>query len=163
MLLIIGSIYVCSTSSVGSSSAYAIFVIGSPLFRSFTVTWNSTVFACPSGTSTSIPWLKLSCVSSAFDSPPTFMLPGTNVVPSGIVSFTVVVVGAVPSFLTVIVYVIGLSFVTLVPSSGSAVLLGTMCGLCTSILTSFVGSSSTTAPFTISYLYIPCGNSFTVT
>ena len=144
-----------STSSVGvsspSSSVYvATFLIIAPLSKSFTVTWNSTVVSSPTVTSTFIPWLKFSCVNSALDSPPTFMLPGTNVVPSGIVSFTVVVPSVLPSFLIVIVYVIESFAVRLVPSSGSASFTAVICGLYTSTLTSFVGSSSTTAPFTIS-------------
>ena len=147
--------YVCSTSSVGvsspSSSVYvATFLIVFPLFKSFTVTWNSTVVSSPTGTFTFIPWLKFSCVNSAFDSPPTFILPSTNVVPSGIVSFTVVVPSALPSFLIVIVYFIESFAVRLVPSAGSASFVAVICGLYTSTLTSFVGSSPTTAAFIIS-------------
>ena len=77
------------------------------------------------------------------------MLPSSNVVPVGTVSFNVILPGAVPSFLNLIVYVI-LSPVVTVSPAVSASFIAVICGLCTSILTSFVGSSSTTAPFTIS-------------
>ena len=77
------------------------------------------------------------------------MLPSSNVVPVGTVSFNVILPGAVPSFLNLIVYVI-LSPVVTVSPAVSASFIAVICGLYTSTLTSFVGSSSTTAPFTIS-------------
>ena len=140
------------------------FIILSSLFISFTVTLNSTVVVSPSNISTLIPLVKLSCVNSALLSPPTLMLPGTNVVPVGMLSFTVTVSGAVPLLLSnVIIYVISFPAVTLVPASGSDVLLGITFGLCTSTFTSFVVFSSTTAAFTISDSYCPSVNSSTST
>ena len=98
---IIGSAYVCSVPSVGSSSTVAVFLIGVPFSKSFTVTLNSTVFVSPADKSTEIPFAKFSAVFSVSE-PPTFMLSSTNVVPVGTVSFTVTFVGAVPSLFTYI-------------------------------------------------------------
>ena len=96
----------CSVSSVGSSSTVAVFLICVPLSKSFTVTLNSTVFVSPAAKSTEIPLAKFAAVFSV-SNPPTFTLPSTNVVSSGIVSFTVTVSGAVPLLLSnVIIYVI---------------------------------------------------------
>ena len=104
--LIIGSIYVCSVLFVGVSFTVAVFSIFVPLSKSFTLTLNSTVVLSPASKSTFIPFANSSnvlLVACSF----TFILPSTNVVPAGIVSFTVTSVGAVPLLLSnVIIYVI---------------------------------------------------------
>ena len=159
---ITGSTYVCSVCSVGSSSTVAVFLIGVPLFWSFTVTLNSTVFVSPAANVTSIPLASVSSVSAVTE-PPTFTLPSTNVVPSGIVSFTVTVSGAVPLLLSnVIIYVICCPATTF-PSAGSAVLCASTFGLFTVSVVSSVGSPSTYAVFLIVSVYVFSANSSTVT
>ena len=76
---------------------FALFLIMYPLSKSFTVTLNSTVLVSPAGTVTSIPFVVKS--SKVFPKSASFilMLPSTNVVPSGMLSFTTNVIGAVPS------------------------------------------------------------------
>ena len=104
---------------------------------------NSTVFVSPVARSTEIPLARVSSVSPVAE-PPTFMLPSTNVVPSGISSFTVTVSGAVPRLLSiVIIYVISSSVVTFVPLAGSDVLCASTFGLFTSSVVSPVGVPST--------------------
>ena len=91
------------------------------------------------------------------------MLPGTNVVPAGTVSFTVTVSGAVPVLLSnVIIYVISCPSTTF-PSAGSAVLCACTFGLLTVFVVSPVGVPSTVAVFLISLVKLPSVNSFTVT
>ena len=81
------------------------------------------------------------------------MLPGTNVVPSGMLSLTFTSFGAVPSALfSVIVYVISSPNFTLSPDGGFAVLLITTCGLFTIVSTVFVSFPSTVAVFSIVYV-----------
>ena len=124
------------------------FLICVLLFRSFTVTLNSTVFVSPAGTSTFIPLASVSAVFSVAK-PPTFMLPFTNVVPSGILSFTFTIVGAVPVLLSsVMQYVISCPAITF-PFAGLADLLISIFGLFTVSSTSFVGVPSTVAVFLI--------------
>ena len=114
----IGSTYLCSTSFVGSSSILATFLIGVLLPRSFTVTLNSNVVLSPAFKFTSIP-LANSSAELPVDEPFTFILPGTNVVPVGMLSFTTTVAGAFPVLLSnVIMYVISLFAVTVLPASG---------------------------------------------
>ena len=93
------------------SPTVALFLINVPSFKLFTVTWKLTLAVLPAGTSTEIPCSNSSSVYvlsvliwtlSTF----TTMLPWANVVPSGALSLTIVVVGAVPSLLRFIVYVI---------------------------------------------------------
>ena len=86
--------FVCSSSTV------AIFVISAPLFKSFTVTVNSTVLSSFASNSISIPVVVKSANSYVSLEPSTFMLPSLNVVPNGMLSFTVTVVGASPSLFT---------------------------------------------------------------
>ena len=93
-----------------------------PVAPLFTVTWNVTVVVPAfspnlAGTFTSIPLAKSSAVNSLFATPATTMLPSTNVVFSGIVSFTIAVPSAEPLFVTVIVYVIVSSSTTAVLSA----------------------------------------------
>ena len=96
---IIDSTYVCSVSPVGTSFTVAVFLICVPSSWSFTVTLNSTVFVSPALKSTLIPLVNSSAVFPVAESP-TLMLPSTNVVPVGTVSFTVTVSGAVPWLLS---------------------------------------------------------------
>ena len=92
------------------------------------------------------------------------MLFSTNVVPSGILSLTFNVIGAVPSvFSNTITYLISSFAVTVSPLAGSDVLPILTCALFTSFATSFVGVSSTKAVFLIVASYFPSGRSFTVT
>ena len=60
----------------------------------------------PAGTSTSIPFAKSSSVTPVLASSFTFILSGTKLVPSGIVSFISAFPAKYPLFVTVIVYVI---------------------------------------------------------
>ena len=92
----------CSVSSVVSPSTVAVFLISALSSSSSTVTLNSTVFVSPASRLTSIPLARVSAVSAVAE-PPTFMLPSTNVVPSGISSFTVTVSGAVPRLLSIVI------------------------------------------------------------
>ena len=92
----------CSVPSVGSSFTVAVFLIGVPFAKSFTVTLNSTVFVSPTSKSTEIPFAK-STAELSVSVPPTFMLPCTNVVPVGTVSFTFTVSGAVPLLLSIVI------------------------------------------------------------
>ena len=73
----------------------------------------------------------------------TLMLFSTNVVPSGILSLTFNVIGAVPSvFSSTITYLISLFAVTFSPLAGSDVFPILTCALFTSFVTSFVGTPS---------------------
>ena len=77
----------------------------------FTITWNVTV-AVPAispdlaGILTSIPFTKLSAVSSGLSVPSTTTLPSTNFVFVGISSLIIAVPASEPVFVAVIVYVI---------------------------------------------------------
>ena len=162
--LIIGSTYVCSTGFVSSPSTVAVFVILSPLSKSFTLTVNSRFLTSPGPKSTFIPLDNSSSVNSFLASFPITILSSTNVVPVGTSSLTIAVVGAVPLLLSnVIVYVISSSIFTSAPSCGSAVFVNSRLGLCTSIVSSFVGSSSTYAVFIIVLSNTSSPNSSTVT
>lgn len=88
----------CVISFVGSSSTVAILFISVLLLKSFTLTWNSNVLVCPAFKYTSIPLYKSVDVYH-IDEPPIFILPSTKLVPVGIMSFTLTVVGAVPVLL----------------------------------------------------------------
>ena len=83
----------CVISSVGSSFTVAMFFIDVLSSMSFTVTLNSSVVLSPAFKFTSIP-LANSSAELPVAEPFTFILPGTNVVPVGIVSFTTIVAGA---------------------------------------------------------------------
>ena len=160
---IIASTYVFVVSFVGSSSTVAIFLIIVPLFKSVTFTLNSNVLLSPASIVTSIPLANSSAVFPVAE-PPTFILPSTNVVPVGMLSFTITVSGAVPFVLSnVIVYVISFPTFTLLPVAGSDVLLTSTFGLFTVSVTSSVGVPSTIAVFPISFLNSPSVSSFTVT
>ena len=90
------------------------------------------------------------------------MLPVTNVVPAGTVSFTVTSAGAVPLLLSnVIIYVISCPSTTF-PSAGSAVFVNLTSDLFTVSVTSSVGVPSTVAVFVITFVN-PSVNSSTVT
>src|SRR5699024_4175009 len=135
---IIGSTYVCIVSSVGFSSTVAMFLIWSSSSRSFTVTLNSNVVLSPAFKFTSIP-LANSSAELPVDEPFTFILPGTNVVPVGMLSFTTTVAGAFPVLLSnVIMYVISLFAVTVLPDSGIEDLLYFTSAFFTVSVTSFV-------------------------
>ena len=135
-----------------------------PLSKSFTVTLNSTVLVCPAGTNTFIPFVVKSSNVFPNSSPFTFILPSTNVVPSGMLSVTFNVIGAVPSvFSSTITYLISSFAVTFSPLAGSDVLPILTCALFTCVVVSFVGVSSTKAVFLIVDWYVPSDNSFTVT
>ena len=111
---IIGSTYLFSVSFVFGSSespTVAWFLIIVPSSISFTVTSKLTSAVFPAGTSTSIPWFNSvsKYVFSVFIwllSTFTTILPGTNVVPVGALSFTIVVADAVPSLFKLTLYVI---------------------------------------------------------
>ena len=100
-------------------------------------------------------------------------LSSTNVVPSGIVSFTSALVGAFPSVLSKwIVYVISSPSVTVLPFAGFDVLLYFKSALFTIVVTSFVGSSElsgfpgslfTVPVFAIVFVRLSPSNGFTVT
>ena len=158
----IGSTYLCSTSFVGSSSIVATFLICVLLPKSFTVTVNSSTLLSPASKPTLIPFAK-SASSFPIVSPSSFMLPVTNVVPSGISSFTTTSPGAVPWLFKFILYVISSSAVTSIPLAGSDSFVAVMFGLCTSSVTSFVSLPSTTAIFSIVLSYVSAGKLFTVT
>ena len=154
--VIIGSWYSVSVSGVSSPFTVATFLIVSPLSKSPTVTSKLTVVSPATsptlaGTSTSIPFAKSSAVCSV-TVPFTFMLPLTNVVPSGIVSATVAFPATSPVFVTVIVYVI-------VSPAFTSVLSATLLALITGFLTSSVGLSFTYALLDI----VPVAPLFTVT
>ena len=125
------------------------------------------------GTSTEIPWASSSsvyvlsvfvCALFTF----TTILPASNVVSSGILSFTIVVAGAVPSLLKFIVYVIFSPFFTFdivssVLPSGSDVFVNTNFDLFTVSVTSSVSSPSTVAVFLNTFVNVskssPCNGS----
>ena len=142
------------------------FLIWSSSSRSFTVTLNSSVVLSPAFKFTSIP-LANSSAELPVDEPFTFILPGINVVPVGMLSFTTTVAGAFPVLLSnVIIYVISLFAVTVLPASGIEDLLYFTSALFTVSVTSFVGLSSTKAVFNISLLKFAKSspsNGFTVT
>ena len=159
---IIDFTYVCVVVSVGLLLTVAVFSIDVPLFWSFTVTLNSTVFVSPASKSTEIPFAR-STAELSVSVPPTFMLPCTNVVPAGIVSFTVTVSGAVPLLLSnVIIYVISCPSTTF-PFAGFAVLCACTFGLFTVFVVSPVGVPSTVAVFFISFVNVFSFNSSTAT
>ena len=89
-------------SSVSFPSTVALFFIV-PFASSFTVTTKLTSVFPFAGTPISIPSFKFSAVSFT-QFPFIFILPSTNVVPSGISSFTIVFPLVLPALLTVIVY-----------------------------------------------------------
>ena len=153
----------CSVSFVGSSSTVATFLIFVPLSKSCTVTLNSTVLLSSGFNVSSIPVVVKSANSYVSCEPSTTILPSTNVVPVGIVSFTIAVSGAVPSFLTVIVYVISSPASTVSPLGGTDVFSPFTSALFTISVTGSVGSLSTTAVFTIFFLNSPSGRASTVT
>ena len=74
--------------------------------NSFTITSNDTVTFPLFGTSTFIPLFKLFSSYSGFETPFSFMLPFTKLVPSGVWSTTETVFPKSPSFIISIVYVI---------------------------------------------------------
>ena len=124
---------------------------------------NSTVLLSSGFNATSIPVVVKSANSYVSCEPSTTILPSTNVVPVGIVSFTIAVSGAVPSFLTVIVYVISSPASTVSPLGGTDVFSPFTSALFTISVTGSVGSLSTNAVFTMSFLNSPSNNLFTVT
>ena len=93
----------------------------------------------------------------------TLILPSSNVVPSGILSFTFTVDGAVPLFDRFIVYVILSPAFTLLPLAGSDVLLYVRSDLFTVSVTSSVFSPSTVAVFLICFTNSPSASGLTVT
>ena len=174
--------YVCSVSFVlssafvgssGSLSIVAMFLISSPLSRSFTVTLNSMSLLSPASKSTFIPFDKSVAFSPSWTSSFTLILPATNVVPSGISSFTITLIGAVPVVLSkCIVYVISSPSFTVFPLAGFDVLLYCKFDLFTVVSVSFVGSSSLSgssgalfivATFLIVAVNVSPSSSFTVT
>ena len=155
--------YVCVVWFVCVPSTVATFSIVSLLFKSFTVTLNSTVLVCPAFNVTLIPLDKFVDVYDV-DEPPTLILPYTNDVPVGMLSFTITVAGAVPLLLSsVIVYVIISSFSTILPELGLAVLLNVTFGLLTIVCTWLVDVPSTVPVFVILFVYSYCSKSSTVT
>ena len=142
------------------SFTVATFVIFSPSFKSFTVTVKLTLPVLASspafaGNVTSIPLFNFSSVSvvPAFTCSPftvTTIVPVSNVVPTGTLSFTVTSAGAVPSFVRFIVYVILSPAFTVLPLAGTDVLLYFTSDLFTTSFTGSVFSPSTTAVFSIS-------------
>ena len=119
----------------------------------FTVTLNSTTFSAPTPTVTFIPFCKSVAVFVLSATLSIFTEPSTNVVPVGIVSFTIAVPSLVPSFLTLILYVISSPKRTLFPLAGSASLCAVIFAFVTFVVTSFVGSLSTVAWFVKVLLY----------
>ena len=104
-----GLLTIDETSFVSTSSTVALFVIVFvyfPVSISSTVTWKLRVVCPLSGTFTSMPAFRFSFVWSSLLSSFTFILPSTNVVPSGASSFIITSFAKSPSFVTVIVYVI---------------------------------------------------------
>ena len=132
------------------------FLIWSSSFKSFTVTVKLTVAVLGvsptfAGMLTSIPFVVKSANVFPKSSLFTLILPGTNVVPSGILSFTFTVAGAVPLFVRFIVYVILSPAFTVLPLAGSDVLLYVRSDLFTVSVTSSVFSPSTSC--CVSYLF----------
>ena len=119
----------------------------------FTVTLNSTTFSAPTPTVILIPFCKSVAVFVLSATLSIFTEPSTNVVPVGIVSFTIAVPSLVPSFLTLILYVISSPKRTLFPLAGSASLCAVIFAFVTFVVTSFVGSLSTVAWFVKVLLY----------
>ena len=118
-----------------------------PSVPSFTVTLKLTVPFPPfAATSTGIPPFKSASVKSVLSAPFTLMLPSTNVVPSGTVSFITAVPAAVPLFVAVIVY-------SICSPTATAVLFDVFSELITGswyvVSVSSVGSSFTFAWFLI--------------
>ena len=113
-----------------------------PFSKSPTVTLNSIFVLSPAGTSSLIPSAKFVSVNSSCASSFIVMLPSTNVVPSGILSFTSTSAGAVPFVLSkFIVYVISSPSFTVSPSSALATLFASKSAFFISVSVSFVGSS----------------------
>ena len=127
----------------------------------------------PASKSTFIPFAKFVAFSPSWASLFTLILPSTNVVPSGISSFTTTLIGAVPVVLSkCIVYVISSPSFTVFPLAGFDVLLYCKFDLFTVVSVSFVGSSSLSgspgslfivATFLIVSVNVSPSNSFTVT
>ena len=139
------------------------FSIVASLSKSFTVTLNSTLLLSSGLNVISIPVSVNSVNVFPLLAPSILMLSGTNVVPVGMLSVTFAVAGAVPSFVTVIVYVISSPASTVSPLGGTDVFCAFTSALFTMFVVSFVFSPSTVALFTISALYSSPGNVFTVT
>ena len=162
-----GSTYVCSGSSGTFLSSfpsfmYAVFFIFVPLANLFTVTLNSTATSLPTPTVKLIPFAKSVAFFVISIASPIFMLPSTNVVPAGIVSFTVTLPSLVPSFLTFILYVISSPSTTLLPLDGALSLCAVIFGFVTFVVTLFVSSLSTVAWFSNTLLYTSFANVSTI-
>ena len=100
-----GLFTVVVTSFVWLLSTVAWFVIVlvyTPVLNPFTVTSKLKVVCPLAGTFTVIPLLKSNCVDDGCPD----ILPGTNVVPSGISSLITTFFSKSPSFLTIMLYVI---------------------------------------------------------
>ena len=138
------------------------FVICVPLSISCTVTWNDNVFTSCGAKFMLIPLFKsFSTLSKGF--PSRDILPSSNVVPLGTVSFTFTLVGAVPRLLSnLIVYVILSPAFTSVPALSDSLVTITF-GLFTVSCTEFVFTSFTVAVFEICFSNVPSGNVFTLT
>ena len=102
MAEIIGSMYLCVIVLVGTSFTVAVFDIVSLFAKSFTVTLNDNVATSCADKSTFIPLANSSSVYLVVLSFNTTE-PVTNVVPSGTLSFTFTVVGAVPVLLSKVI------------------------------------------------------------
>ena len=147
-----GSTYVCSGSSGTFLSLpfwfiYAVFFIFVPSANLFTVTLNSRTFSCPIPTVKLIPFAKSFAVLPSLATSSIFILPSTNVVPVGTVSFTITLPSLVPSFLTFILYVISSPSKTLFPLDGVLSLWAKIFGFVTFVVTLFVSSLSSVAWF----------------
>ena len=173
LAVIIGSTYLWFVSFVVLLFTVATFFIVAPLSKSFTFTLNSISLLSPAPKFTVIPFFKSSAVLVLSSCPPIFILPVTNVVPVGILSFTVATVGAFPSLLSKwIVYIISSPAFTVLPLAGLDVLLYFKFALFTVVVTAFISSSwlpelpgflFTVAWFVIVFVNILAPNVFTVT
>ena len=142
---------------VSSSFTFAVFMI-EPSVPSFTVTLKLIVSVPPlASTDTAIPAFK-SFSASVVATPLTLILPVTNVVPAGIVSFTTASPATLPLFVTVIVYSISSPTTT---ADLFEVFSLSIIGLYTVTSDGFVGVSPTKAMFSITLL--SPSNSFIVT
>ena len=153
------STYVCSGSSGTFLSSfpsfmYAVFFIFVPSANLFTVTLNSRTFSCPTPTVKLIPFAKSFAVLPSLATSSIFILPSTNVVPVGTVSFTITLPSLVPSFLTFILYVISSPSTTLLPLDGALSLCAVIFGFVTFVVTLFVSSLSTVAWFSNTLLSV---------
>ena len=155
--------YLCVIVSVGTSFTVAVFDICALFSKSFTVTLNDNSATSCADNSTFIPLANSSAVYLVVLSFNTIESV-TNVVPSGTLSFTFTVVGAVPVLLSkVIVYVIVSFCFTSTSLVGFDVLLGITFGLFTVFVTVFVSVEFTLAVFSIVFSNIPFAKVFTVT